>query len=458
MRFSPELADIRFGCGLSPAVAPPHSIEAVLSGLQAPDTMATRFPIDGFATFQTRVEELSDLRRKAREERANKQHQKKVRKANRAAMSRLAHWMGQSMLRWSWSETPFRERLVAFWADHFTAVGKRSPLTAGVSPFIESAIRPNIAGNFADLLIAASTHPMMLHYLDQSLSIGPGSRAAGKNPRRSGLNENLAREVLELHTLGVGGPYSQADVRQLAELFTGMSLDRRAEFVFRRAWAEPGAEQILGRSYGGARPRLAHIHDALRDIALHPATAAYIAQKLAVHFVSDTPAPDLVAHLTARFLASGGDLMQTYAALLEHPSAWAPELRNVKPHIDYVATSCRALALSPDRTATTRAGHVRRTMIGPLRVMGQFWQRPGGPDGWPEEDAAWVTPQGIAARLQWAMSVPQLLRPDLPDPVAFVGTTLGSYASEPVRFAASAAESKAEAIGLVLSAPAFQRR
>ena len=458
MTFSSELAELRFGYGLSPEVAPPGSLAEVLEGLSKPDEIAARFPIASFATFRLDMRAALDLRVAARKNRKDKALQEKVRAANQESVGKVHRWMANTMLRSAWAPSAFRERLVAFWADHFTAKGKRPPFVFAVSPYVEEAIRPNISGTFADLLIAAAMHPLMLHFLDQNSSAGPGSRIAQRNKKRSGLNENLAREVLELHTMGVGGPYSQDDVRQLAELFTGMSFNRAGEFVYRLGWAEPGTEQVLGRQYGGTPPKVEHIYQALVDLATHPVTADHIARKLVTHFVSDDPDPALVAHVATRFRASGGDLMQVYGALLEHPAAWAPDLRNVKPHIDYVASACRALAVRPKQMQGKKNRQVRRAMVVPLRVMGQQWQRPAGPDGWPEEDTAWATPQGISTRLRWAMSVPQLLRPDLPDPARFVETTLGGYANPAVRFAASAAESRPEAIGLVLSAPAFQRR
>lgn len=458
MRFSPQLAEIRFGYGLSPDIAAPVSLTAMLDGLRAQDHMAARFPIDTYETFRAEITKGHELRRAARNAREDLGLRRAIAKANRSVVEKSNRWMMRAMLRATWSRTAFRERLVAFWADHFTAQGKRNPLTNGVSPYVEGAIRPHITGRFGDLLIAAVTHPMMLHYLDQTTSAGPGSRAVKRNKRLKGLNENLAREVLELHTLGVGAPYSQGDVRQLAELFTGLNMNRDGVLRYRANWAEPGPETILGRSYGGNPGQLEHIHQALHDIAVHPATAEHIARKLVQHFVSDTPDEALVAHIAARFSATNGDLMQVYGALLEHPAAWVDELSNVKPHIDYVTSACRALAVSPKTIRSARIRDIRRAVVGPLRVMGQRWQRPSGPDGWPEEDEAWATPQGVAARLQWAISVPQLLKPQLPDPVGFVDTTLGAYATPAVRFAAEAAESRAEAIGLVLSAPAFQRR
>lgn len=458
MSFSPERADIRFGCGLSPSQAAPQSPLDMLNGLAQPDVMRTTFPIPDFTEFRRDLLAVNKVRAQARKNKTDQALRKKVMRLNRKAVDASHRWFGQTMLRWTHTPTGFRERLVAFWADHFTAKGKQSILTVATSPYIEEAIRPRISGRFADLLIATTTHPLMLHFLDQNSSVGPGSQIAKRHKRLKGLNENLAREVLELHTLGVDGPYSQTDVRQLAELFTGMTFNAKQGFLFRQDFAEPGAEQVMGRQYGGDPARIEHVVQALNDLAAHPVTARHIAWKLAMHFVSDTPDPVLIDHIAARYLASDGDLMSVYGALLEHPLAWGEPAQNVKPPLDYVGSAWRALAVEPEFVAAMSQREIRRTLVRPMAVMGQPWQRPAGPDGWAEEDESWVTPQGIAARLRWAMSIPQLVRPDLPDPRDFVSQALGETAPEPVRFAASAAESRSEAIGLVLSAPAFQRR
>jgi uncharacterized protein (DUF1800 family) len=314
-----------------------------------------------------------------------------------------------------------------------------------------------VSGKFADLLRACVTHPLMLHYLDQNTSAGPNSRAAQRPDRQRGLNENFAREVLELHTLGVGGPYTQNDVHELAKLLTGLAGTRDYSFKFRRNMAEPGAETVLGRSYGGP-PGLGPIHAVLADLALHPATAAHIARKLAVHFVSDTPPPDLIEDLQETYLGSGGDLMTCYAALLHHPASWTMNAPNIRPPDELVGAALRAMAVKPEMMEALRPAQIRRLLLTPMRLMGQAWQQPAGPDGWPEDDGAWITPQGIAARLDWAVNAPAQLRPDLPDPRNFVHDALGPNPPADVVFAASAAETRADAIGLVLCAPAFQRR
>ena len=220
---------------------------------------------------------------------------------NRGFRADLLRGLGLTMLRWSETQSGFRERLALFWTDHFTTVGKSEPQRSAVSIYVDAAIRPHLSGRFGDLLVAAVTHPMMLTYLDQRVSVGPQSAFARRKGTSRGLNENLAREVLELHTLGVDGPYTQADVRQLAELFTGLTIDRSGAMAFRPGWAEPGEELVLGRRYGGNPARLEAVEQALHDLAVHPATADHVARKLAVHFVSDAPDPGLVAHMAARF-------------------------------------------------------------------------------------------------------------------------------------------------------------
>lgn len=324
-----------------------------------------------------------------------------------------------------------------------------------MTPYVEEAIRPRVAGRFGDLLKAVVTHPMMLNYLDQSASVGPNSRAA--NGGRRGLNENLARELLELHTLGVGAAYGQDDVRQLAELLTGLSVGNDGVFGFDTRKAEPGAETVLGVTYG-ADATLYNVMAVLDNIAANPAVARHIAGKIAVHFVADTPDPTLVDALAATFNDSGGDLGAVYTVLLDHPAAWGAERAKVKPPVGYIVSALRALAVPPQ----TLIGLDRRAVVSlldrPLRVMGQDWENPVGPDGWPENAADWVTPQGMAGRIDWALSVPEILRPNLPDPREFVRDALGDTAPDPVIFAAGAAETRAEGVAMVLSSPAFQRR
>ncbi|GAA6208251.1 hypothetical protein NBRC116601_15440 [Cognatishimia sp. WU-CL00825] len=457
--FDPHIAEIRFGTGLSPTAQPPQSIQDMLNGLTSPDHMATRFPIEPYDQFRHRVAAFNDVRRTERKNRGTElaERMAKERKSLvKDARTTYATTFRNALLRRVHSETGLRERLAFFWADHFTAHGKVMIVKWATSPYVQEAIRPNITGTFADLLISAVTHPLMLNYLDQQQSVGPNSkRATPKNQR--GLNENLAREVLELHTLGVDGPYSQADVRQLAELFTGMGYDRAGAFKFDPRAVEPGHETVLGKSYG-SNGGLRDIQAALRDLANHPVTAKHIATKLVRHFISDQPDPDQVKAVETAFLQTGGDLMALYQAMLDHPASWTTTAQNVKLPIDFIASALRALDIGEPYLTRSREKDLRNILYIPLQIMGQPWEKPNGPDGWPEENSHWITPQFMAARLQWALAAPQALRRTLPDPRTFASAALGNRLTQEIRFAAEAAENRWEGIALVLSSPAFQRQ
>ena len=460
MAFTPQLAEIRFGCGLSPVIAPPESVAQMLASLSAPDTVSARFPVETFEAFQSRIVagiEQNTIRRKDRGSPEALEAKKAGRVLNQIARKAQMSWLCQHVNRWAAADAPLRERLTLFWADHFTVAGKAGLIRRAASPYAQTAIRPHINGLFEDLLVAAVLHPLMVHYLDQDRSVGPNSVQAAKGGKLTGLNENLAREVLELHTLGVGAPYTQADVTELAELLTGMTHTRDFRPQFRKQLAEPGTETVLGKTYGGDNAHIRDVEAVLRDLAHHPATARHIATKLAVHFVSDTPDPDLVSTLEARFIETGGDLAQINRALLEHPTAWDVAGGNVKPAFNFVASALRALALPPTALEALDETAIRRLFVVPMSTMGHVWERPDGPDGLPEEDSAWTSPQGIAARLQWAVTVPQQLLESAPDPREFVHSTLGSRITPSVEFAANAAESRWDGVGLVLASPAFQR-
>ncbi|EPX79820.1 DUF1800 domain-containing protein [Salipiger mucosus] len=457
--FDPILAEIRFGCGLSPTVPPAQSAEAMLATLDSPDTVAKTHPIEPFPDFLSRItarREQQKIRSANRGTAKGEAARERSREINIAARKASAVWMARHIARRIETEAPFRERLSFFWADHFTAIGKAGVIRRGTSPYMQSAIRPHVAGRFEDLLISAVTHPLMLHYLDQNTSVGPNSRLGRRRPDR-GVNENLAREILELHTLGVDGPYTQADVRELAELLTGLTFHHTVGRSFRKDIAEPGVQTVLRRGYGGDEPRLGDVKDALRDLARHPATARHLAHKLAVHFVSDRPDPDLVKAIETALLDSGCELRRGYAAMLAHPAAWDDRRPNVKQPFDFVSSALRALAVAPEALTDLREGVFRLRIQQPIQTMGHAWQQPDGPDGLDEADSAWITPQGIATRLRWAVTVPQFLRRDLPDPRDFVTQALGPRATPAVRFAAESAESRADGVGLVLASPAFQR-
>jgi uncharacterized protein (DUF1800 family) len=343
------------------------------------------------------------------------------------------------------AEIGFVERLVWFWSNHFCVNADATVMAGG---YEREAIRPYVLGRFADMLQAAEGHPAMLLYLNNALSIGPAS-VAGIN-RDRGLNENLAREILELHTLGVRAGYSQTDVTNFARVLTGWTIretvsdpDHGGEFVFLRRSHEPGPQTVIGHDYpdtgvGQGRAVLA-------DLARHPATARHVATKLARHFIADEPPPTLVDRLTSRFLDTDGDLKEVARALVAAPEAWVPEQAKIKRPAEWIVATLRATGLK---------GDIQR-IVGGLNLLGQPLWRPPAPKGFPDDDAAWL--DGLAQRLDIANSFAQRVADQL-DPQAIREAAIGPLASAETRLAIERAESKPQALTMLLMAPEFQRR
>ncbi len=463
MGFDPVRAEVRFGCGLSPKILAPNSVAAVIERLSGPDRVSEQYPISRYENMSGEVSQIRNLASRVRQAKRRGQDVSKLLKTQQglkqALRFRTLIWMKQSLLRCVWTEDGFRERLVHFWYDHFSAPGKTLLARNLVAPYIESAIRPHLTGKFGDLLLACVTHPHMLDYLDQTPSMGPASDAAVKRRLRgqsAGLNENLAREILELHTMGVSSAYSQGDVRQLAELLTGLTGNATKGFRYLPKRAEPGSEIIMQRIYG-ADGGLSDIENAMQDIAMEPATAVHISRKLAVHFITDLPSPSLVNAMSARYLETQGDLLRTYTAMLEHPDAWFEGRANYKRPVAFITSAMRALAVSEEIFDDWGRQLFYTNLAKPLQLMGQEWLRPGGPDGWEEEDGHWMSPQGLAARLQWSLAVPSVLVDSLPDPRRFVTSALGTSARPQTVYAVNAAQTRREGLALALMSPEFQR-
>ena len=350
-------------------------------------------------------------------------------------------------------ETPhgFGERMARFWENHFS-ISVRAPAHRAFIPrFSEEAIRPNLAGRFADLAEAAITHPAMLMHLDQNRSFGPDSPAGRKRGR--GMNENLAREVLELHTLGVDGPYDQDDVQALAALLTGFTI-RDGEFRYLRRMAQPGRVTLLGAARAGADE--AETRAALRTLARHPATARHLARKLAAHFVADAPPEALVAAIEARWRDTDGDLPAVAEAMLAHPAAWGPLGGKVRRPRELIVAALRAAEARAEEIGGARRFD-RDATLGGLKLMGQEPGRAPGPDGWPEAAEHWITPGGMAARLQWAGRMGRRLA-DRVDPRVYAEAALRDALSPETARAVAFAAERWEGHALLLASPDFNRR
>ncbi len=444
---NPALALNRFGLGARPDDAPPADPQRwLLAQLDAYDPLppawkaVPRTPalVDAWNTMQRGVREAPEGQRSGIREaylRDGRRHYQAAVGARTTSALQTA--------------TPFVERLVHFWSNHF-AVSVDKLLIVGLAGSFEAdAIRPHVLGKFEDLLLAAVRHPAMLLYLDQAQSAGPGSRTGA---RGRGLNENLAREILELHTLGVRSGYTQDDVKQFALALTGWTLPGDAAaadgatYRFVPAMHEPGARTILGKTYpeeGEAQARAV-----VRDLAGAPATALHIARKLARHFVADDPPQALVQRLADTFTRTGGDLASVYRELIAAREAWQASTTKFKSPWDWGVSSLRALgrqSMAPAPAANL------------LTQLGQPVWRPGSPAGYSDTAATWAAPDALMRRVEVAQRFAQEMG-DAADARSLGPRVLPGALSQATATAIARAESGGTALALLLVSPDFLRR
>ncbi len=347
------------------------------------------------------------------------------------------------------AEIGFLERLVWFWSNHFCVSADKGNVRQICGAYEREVIRANVLGRFSDMLLAAESHPAMLIYLDNARSIGPDSIAGLRQKR--GLNENLAREILELHTLGVRTVYTQEDVTRFANVITGWTFVpfrqdpvRGGEFEFNPRMHQPGAQTVIGRSYPDAGMQQGR--DVLAALARHPATAKHVAAKLARHFVADEPPPALVERLTKRFLATQGDLKEVTKALVAAPEAWEAPRAKLKRPGEWVVGMLRAAGITPPDIGPVMQAH---------NLLGEPLWRPSAPKGFADESAPWL--DGLAQRLDIANQFARRVGAEA-DPREVFEQALAPLASSETRQAVLRAESRPQALALLFMAPEFQRR
>jgi uncharacterized protein (DUF1800 family) len=349
---------------------------------------------------------------------------------------------------------PFAERMALFWSNHFTVSMVAKPMIAPVMlDFENNAIRPNIFGKFEDMLLASMHHPAMLLYLDNAQSIGPNSPAGER--RGKGLNENLARELMELHTLGVDAGYTQADVTEMAKIITGWSIagpkmGGDGGFLYNDRIHEPGPHTVMGKTYDqqGEQQGLAALH----DLATHPATAHHIAMKLAIHFIADDPPQSAVAELASSFQQSGGDLTTVYRTLASLPEVWAEPIPKVKTPYEMVVSTFRLLAIPPDALPFPRV----------YQMLVLMDQKPFGalsPAGWSDKAADWLSPNTLMNRIEWCHALAQKIPSGSEQsPTDLAMAAIGPVAHPETLKWIERAPSPADGYALVLASAEFQRR
>lgn len=466
MKIDSAIATNRFGLG-----ARPGDIEKVnkapqawlLDQLQGPSRLPAE--LGDLPESADVLVEVQDLRREQRARQSTADGEPAPDIVKMYGRIVRGHYLDQTQARYRLAATtdyPFHERLVHFWSNHFAVSADKQPMPAIAGLYEKEAIRPNITGNFVDLLIACEQHPAMILYLDNQRSVGPGStlgqRASrARRERNVGLNENLAREILELHTLGVDGGYTQEDVTSFARVITGWSIGGAGEngrfaegepgtFEFRDVIHEPGAQTILGKRY--TQSGIAQGEAVLRDLAAHPATARFLAIKLARHFVADEPPPALVDKLTASYLESSGALAAVYETLVTASDVWVEPFSKYKTPHDFVISTLRAFDHVPDNT---------RFITGALDLMGQAPFKPGSPAGWPDTAEHWGGADALYKRIEWSNTVSRVVGSRV-NPVELGDAVLGPVLSTDTRKAIARAESNIQGMTLLLASPDFQRR
>ena len=361
-------------------------------------------------------------------------------------------------------EIGFAERLVMFWSNHFSmSVNKNGVVRATYGQLERDVIRPNVFGKFADMLKGVIGHPAMISYLDNGDSIGPNSPAGSWG----GLNENLAREILELHTVGTGGGYTEADVNRFARVITGWSWVRsweasggynggtaanRGQFIYRPTWHEPGAITVMGKSYAPTSGRGQGLA-VLDTLAVHPETAEHIAFKLVRHFLTDEPTPAQVAVLAKVFRDTKGDLAAVSRALVDLPDSWTLPLSKIRTPYELAIAQFRALGAPPIPANT------KWEFRAPLYALHNMTWEHGPPDGWADETPVWANPDAARIRLDAAIFYRDVYFRDFAGSVpALADQVFGGWLSASSKAAIAKGEDARQQLGLLLTLPELQRR
>lgn len=344
---------------------------------------------------------------------------------------------------------PLQARLLDFFSNHFSvSISNRE--TRLLAPTLErEAILPRLTGSFNEMLLAVETHPAMLRYLNNDVSIGPNS-IVGKKRKKKGLNENLAREILELHTLGVTGGYSQQDVTEFAKAITGLTIGntKRNEhpgFIFHKGTHEPGDRLVLGKRFAADDKTMGQAQAILEMLASHPSTALHICTKLAKHFISDNPDPAIIDSMNKAWKKTSGHIPAVVEQLIIHPSSWVAAPAKFKTPRDLVISACRVCELS----------ETKPSLVKMLAILGQALFGAGSPAGYSDESLAWSGPNPLMTRIEWANHFAGQVKLA---PIDIARHALGPLLSERTEQHIKRAESKRQAIALLLMSPEFQRR
>ncbi len=441
------IAFVRFGLGRRPDDPVPSDPHAWLLGqLQGPDPLPLAGKLTTSDALGLATRAMDETHQAERDGRGTggqpklPQDMEGAQAVRRAARQEVQDLLCNALV----TQAPFRERLVWFWANHFSVATRNRIITATAGPYVREAIRPHVTGNFRDMLLAVMRHPAMLEYLDQAKSSGPDSMSGMAH--KQGLNENLARECLELHTVTPASGYTQADVTAFARVLTGWAVERKSEprgFVFRDNRHEPGEQVVMGRTWPDGEAGGVALLTWLAD---HPATHRHLAEKLVRHFVSDDPPPGQVRIIEAVLRDTHGDLGAASAALVTLQGAWTP-LTKLRSPQDYVIATLRAVGTVPAAVPALPQA---------VSGLGQGVFQAPFPIGWPDRASDWANPEAMLQRVDFAYGVAG--RSAALDPMQLAETSLGPLLRQETMAQLRAAGSRRDALTLLMTAPEFQRR
>lgn len=397
--------------------------------------------LEGLPTTEAILTEMLQARQSGREG---------FRRFRQEARRRVTAEAARSALIATNGEKPFFERLVRFWTNHFTVSMRKPAVAPLVSAFEREAIRPNVTKRFYDMLLAVVRHPAMLIYFDNIRSVGPISKVGRATGR--GLNDNMAREILELHTVGPGA-FTERDVREFSKMLSGWTVgrlnsNRPGAFLFRNDWHQELPKRFLGRVIPQAG--VLEAEAALDLLSRSEVTGRALARKMAQFFIADEPEPGLVSNLFNGYADGGGSCLTMAQALIQAQGAWAPVQTKVKTPEDLAISTVRALGRRP------QSGQM---LLRAMRLLGQPPYSAPSPAGWPQTASYWLSPQILIERLEWASSVAGRYGiPDDMEAIEFGFEILGPLFKPETYRRLQVSYSQTESLALLLSSPEFQRR
>jgi uncharacterized protein (DUF1800 family) len=442
------IASNRFGFGLAPGDNPAGSDPRGWLERQLNEGMSAPVPTYGLPDASSLVHQSFAMIEQAKQDKGTDEGKQEHKEFRNLVLGGLGARFAANL-----TGLPLVERMTLFWSNHFTVSMRSKPVVGALALAMErDAVRPHVLGKFEDMLNAVATHPAMLLYLDNATSVGPNSKAGQR--RAVGLNENYARELMELHTLGVRGGYTQTDVTTMAKILTGWTIDRpkqggSGEFAFNERLHEPGAQTIMGRVYDQAG--VAQGQAALYDLAHHPSTAKFIATKLVRHFVSDDPPEQDVDRIAWVFRQSGGDLQAVTRAVIGLDSVWQNPLPKVKTPYEMLLSAIKATGAPADKVPYDK-------LQGALKVMDNVPFTAASPAGWSDRADDWISPEALMNRVELCHMIAKRMAPQGQSPAAIAQALIGPVASADTLTAISRAPSPADGFALVLASPEFQRR